>query len=64
MSPNVIIEAPVKKVLARAGWVFTGRRRAEKVERLNALLETIYVDSRRRAQVEALEEAREIARVL
>lgn len=61
MSQAVIIEAPVKNVLNRAGWQFVGRRRANKIARLQELLDHIYVDSRRKSLVQALEEAREIA---
>jgi hypothetical protein len=61
MSQAVIIEAPVKNVLNNAGWRFVGRRRDRKVQRLQELLDSIYVDSRRKSLVKALEEARQIA---
>lgn len=62
--PAVIIDQSVKTVLQRAGWKFVGRRHAKKVAKLQELLDSIYVDERRKRLVDALEEARQIAREL
>lgn len=51
----------VRKSLTNDGWKVV---RARKTDRLAELLDTIYVDSRRQRQVEALEEARQIAQSL
>lgn len=62
MTRDVIIDAPVREVLQRAGWQYVGRKRAQKIARLNKLLnENLHVDKRRKGLTSALEEARRIA---
>lgn len=60
--PEIVMEPKVRNVLKRAGWRFVGKK--DRVARLNELLDSIYVDNRRRSVVAALEEARQIARSL
>lgn len=64
MSAGVIVDTPVKNVLKSIGWAFVGRSHAKKVQALQDVLDTIYVDTRRKAQVDALEKARKIAKEL
>lgn len=51
----------ITSILKRAGVTVVEQ---EKVERLQELVETIYVDNRRTRQVEALNEARELVKGL
>ena len=51
----------VRQALTRDGWRVV---RANKVERLQAALDEIYVDNRRQRQVDLLEEARKLAQSL
>lgn len=55
------VASKVRSTLTRDGWKVV---KARKVERLEEVLNEIYVDNRRARQVELLEEARKIAQSL
>lgn len=55
------VHMSITSILKRAGVTVVEQ---EKVERLQELVETIYVDNRRTRQVEALNEARELVKGL
>lgn len=61
---KLIFGSGAREALNNAGWQFVGRKRRQRVARLQELLDHIYVDSRRKAQLAALEEARQIVREL
>jgi hypothetical protein len=56
--PVTAVAQKVRRSLTQDGWRVI---RASKVQRLEAVLNEIYVDNRRQRQVELLEEARKIA---
>lgn len=67
----LVVPKTVRKILESAGWREVGNDyeakrvdQAAALERLEQLLNMIYVDNRRKVQVKALEEARHIARSL
>lgn len=59
--PVSTVATKVRQALTRDGWRVV---KANKVERLEAVLEEIYVDNRRQRQVELLAEARKLAQSL
>ena len=59
--PVSSVATKVRQALTRDGWRVV---KANKVERLEAVLEEIYVDNRRQRQVDLLEEARKLAQSL
>jgi hypothetical protein len=59
--PVSTVASKVRQALTRDGWRVV---KANKVERLEAVLEEIYVDNRRQRQVDLLEEARKLAQSL
>lgn len=59
--PVKAVAAKVRQALTRDGWKVV---RATKVQRLEAVLNEIYVDNRRNRQVELLEEARKLTQSL
>ncbi|MCA1840130.1 MAG: LytR C-terminal domain-containing protein [Actinobacteria bacterium] len=56
--PVQFVATRVRKALTRDGWKVV---KASRVQRLESVLNEIYVDNRRQRQVELLEEARKIA---
>lgn len=59
--PVKTVATKVRNALTRDGWRVV---KATKVQRLESVLDEIYVDSRRQRQVELLAEARQIAQSL
>lgn len=59
--PVGTVATKVRQALTRDGWRVV---KANKVERLQAALDEIYVDNRRQRQVDLLEEARKLAQSL
>ena len=59
--PTKTVANMVRKALTRDGWKVV---RATKVQRLESVLNEIYVDNRRTRQVEFLEEARKLVQSL
>jgi hypothetical protein len=59
--PVSTVATKVRQALTKDGWRVV---RANKVERLEAVLDEIYVDNRRQRQVELLAEARKLAQSL
>lgn len=59
--PVTTVASKVRQALTKDGWRVV---KANKVERLQAALDEIYVDNRRQRQVDLLEEARRIAQSL
>lgn len=59
--PVQFVATRIRKALSRDGWKVV---RATKVQRLETVLNEIYVDNRRQRQVELLDEARTLAQSL
>jgi hypothetical protein len=59
--PVSTVAGKVRQALTRDGWRVV---KAQKVQRLEEVLNEIYVDSRRQRQVDLLEEARKLAQSL
>lgn len=59
--PVTSVATKVRQALTKDGWRVV---RANKVERLQAALDEIYVDNRRQRQVDLLSEARKLAQSL